>query len=224
MTRAKAVIGAYLGIILFSTFVFLGAGKLAYWQGLLYLVLALTGVTLNQLFAHKDSDLVVERARGAGAGEIWDKRILGVYFLLCIIAFITGGLDSGRFGWSDHVPLAVNISGVFVMLLGQLLLAMAMRENRFFSSTVRLQVERGHRVCDTGLYRVVRHPGYLGMMLALLAFPMVIGSYWAFIPVAFAMLLLIARTVLEDRLLIQALPGYRDYAARTRWRLIPGVF
>ena len=224
LTRARAIIGAYLGVLFFAAFVFLGAWKLAYWQALLYVVLALTGVTLNQVLARKGSDLVVERAHGASAGEAWDKRILGAYFLLSIVAFVTAGLDSGRFGWSGHVPFGVTISGVLLMLLGQLIFAIAMRENEFFSSTVRLQAERGHRVCDTGLYRFVRHPGYLGMMLSLLAFPMVLGSYWAFIPVGFATVLLVARTVLEDRLLLHALPGYRDYAAKTRWRLVPGVF
>lgn len=110
------------------------------------------------------------------------------------------------------------------MVLGQLLFAMAMRENKFFSSTVRLQSERGHRVCDTGLYRFVRHPGYLGMLLSQLSFPLVLGSYWAFVPVGGAVVLLVVRTLLEDRFLLQSLPGYVGYAARTKWRLVPMLF
>jgi protein-S-isoprenylcysteine O-methyltransferase Ste14 len=149
---------------------------------------------------------------------------LGAYFLVSMVAFVTAGLDSGRFGWSGEVPVAVTVAGVVLMLFGQVIFAMAMRENEFFSSTVRLQLERGHRVCDTGLYRLVRHPGYLGMLLSLLAFPMVMGSYWAFVPIAFGAVLLILRTVLEDRLLLDALPGYADYVAKTRWRLVPMVF
>ncbi len=80
------------------------------------------------------------------------------------------------------------------------------------------------QVCDTGLYRVVRHPGYLGMLLSLLAFPLVMNAYWAFLPALLAAALLVARTVLEDRFLMRELHGYADYAARTKWRLIPGVF
>jgi protein-S-isoprenylcysteine O-methyltransferase Ste14 len=224
VTRAKAIVAAYLGVLFFAAFVFLGAWKLAYWQGLLYVGLALTGVTLNQVLARRDSDIAVERIRGAGAGEAWDKRILGAYFLASVVAFVTAGLDSGRFGWSGRVPLGVTVAGVVLMLLGQVVFALAMRENQFFSSTVRLQPERGHRVCDTGVYRFVRHPGYLGMLLSLLAFPMVMGSYWAFVPVGFGEGLLVARTVLEDRLLLRALPGYADYAARTKWQLVPLVF
>lgn len=94
----------------------------------------------------------------------------------------------------------------------------------FFSSTVRIQDEKDHAVCNIGLYRVVRHLGYLGMLMSLLAFPLVMNSYWAFIPAASAAVLLVARTVLEDRLLKADLPGYADYAGRTRWRLVPGIF
>jgi protein-S-isoprenylcysteine O-methyltransferase Ste14 len=108
--------------------------------------------------------------------------------------------------------------------LGQTLFAVAKRENAFFSSTVRIQTERGHQVCDNGLYRVVRHPGYLGMLISLLAFPLVMNSYWAFVPAAIGATLLVVRTVLEDRFLINDLPGYREYANTTRWKLLPGLF
>jgi protein-S-isoprenylcysteine O-methyltransferase Ste14 len=141
-----------------------------------------------------------------------------------VVTFVTAGLDSGRFGWSGDVPLIVTVSGVALMLAGQILFALAKRENEFFSSTAAIQTERGHRVCETGPYRWIRHPGYLGMLLSLLAFPLVLQSYWAFVPAFVGALLLIARTVLEDRFLMERLAGYGPYAARTRWRLLPGVF
>jgi protein-S-isoprenylcysteine O-methyltransferase Ste14 len=89
---------------------------------------------------------------------------------------------------------------------------------------VRIQDDKGHRVCDTGLYGIVRHPGYLGMLLTLLAVPLVLGSYWAFVPAGVAAILLVVRTALEDRFLSAHLPGYAAYAARTRRKLVPGVF
>jgi protein-S-isoprenylcysteine O-methyltransferase Ste14 len=224
VTRTKAIVSAYLGVLFFAAFVFLGAWRIIYWQGLLYIGLALTGVTLNQVLTRNNPDIAVERAKGAGAGVARDKRILAAYFLTSAVAFVTAGLDSGRFRWSGKVPVGVTVAGVVLMLLGQTIFALAKRENEFFSSTVRLQPERGHRVRDTGLYRFVRHPGYLGMLLTLLAFPMVIGSYWAFIPVGFGLVLLVVRTLLEERLLLNALPGYADYAAKTRWRLLPMIF
>ena len=138
--------------------------------------------------------------------------------------FVVAGLDSGRLGWSGPVPRAVTRAGLALMFAGQVVFALSKRENAFFSSTVRIQPERGHRVCDTGPYRVVRHPGYVGMLLSQLAFPLVMASWWAFAPAAVGAALLVARTALEDRFLQAELPGYAEYAARTRWRLVPGVF
>ncbi|MFT3775856.1 MAG: isoprenylcysteine carboxylmethyltransferase family protein [Minicystis sp.] len=224
MTKAKAIVGSYVGVLVLAAPIFLGAWKLAYRQGLLYVGVALVGTTLNHLLVRAGSDITEDRAARAHAGQGWDKRILGAYFLVSVVTFAVAGLDSGRFGWSGRVPAGVAIAGVVSMLVGQLAFAFAKRENAFFSSTVRIQDERGHQVCDTGLYRFVRHPGYLGMLLSLLAFPLLMESFWAFIPASVGALLLIARTRLEDRFLMNRLPGYADYAARTRWRLIPGVF
>lgn len=224
MNRSKAIIASYVGVLLYAGLVFLAAWKLAYWQGILYLVLALIGVTLSHVLVPAGSDITAQRAREARAGQAWDRRLLGAYFLVNVATFLVAGFDSGRYGWSGSVPLAVTVAGVVLMLAGQVIFAVAKRENAFFSSTVRVQDERDHRVCDTGLYRLVRHPGYLGMLLSLLAFPMVLNSYWAFIPASLAAVLLLVRTALEDRLLQTELTGYANYADRTRWRLIPGIF
>lgn len=224
VSRSKAIMASYAGVLFLSAFIFLGAWRLLYWQGLLYVCVALLGTTLNHLLVRKDSDITTERASRAGAGEAWDRLILGAYFFVSIVTFLTAGLDSGRFGWSGSVPLKVAVAGVILMLAGQVLFALAKRENDFFSSTVRIQRERGHRVCETRPYRFVRHPGYLGMLMSLLAFPLVMESYWAFIPASVGALLLVVRTLLEDRFLFERLVGYADYATRTRWRLIPWVF
>ncbi len=224
MGRTKAIIASYVGILVYAGLVFLGAGKFGYWQGILYVALALVGATLSHVLVPRGSEITANRAREANAGQTWDRRLLGAMSLVNIVTFVVAGLDSGRFGWSGSVPIAVTIAGAVLMVAGQTLFAVAKRENEFFSSTVRVQAERGHRVCDTGLYRVVRHPGYLGMLLSLLAFPLVMNAYWSFLPALFAAALLVARTVLEDRFLMRELPGYADYAARTKWRLVPGVF
>ena len=100
----------------------------------------------------------------------------------------------------------------------------ALIENRFFSSVVRIQVERGHAVCDSGPYRIVRHPGYTGNILALLGIVLALSSMWTLIPAAVALIIAVIRTVLEDQTLQDELPGYRDYAQRVRYRLIPGVY
>jgi protein-S-isoprenylcysteine O-methyltransferase Ste14 len=220
----RAIIASYLGVLLFAGLVFLGAWKAAYWQGFLYLALALAGVTLSHILVPAGSTITVDRAREAQAGRDWDRRLLGAYFLVNIVTFLTAGMDSGRFRWTGDVPVGVTVAGAILMVLGQALFAVAKRENAFFSSTVRIQAERGHQVCDTGLYRFVRHPGYLGMLMSQLAFPLVMNSYWAFVPAGIGAGLLVVRTVLEDRFLVEELPGYAEYSNRTRRKLIPGLF
>lgn len=224
MNRTRAIVGSYVGVLAFAAPIFLAAGRIAYWQGILYVSVALVGTTLSHVLMPAGSDLTEDRAARASDGEAWDKRILGAHAALSVVMFAVAGLDSGRYGWSGSMPVAASIAGAVVMFVGQVVFALAKRENAFFSSTVRIQEERGHRVCDTGLYRVVRHPGYLGMVVSLLAFPVVMASYWAFAPACVGASLLVARTVLEDRFLRERLPGYAEYAARTRWRLVPGVF
>ncbi|HUX17444.1 MAG TPA: isoprenylcysteine carboxylmethyltransferase family protein [Phycisphaerae bacterium] len=224
MEKTKAIIASYVGVLLYSALVFLGAWKIAYWQGLLYVVLALVGTTLSHILVPAGSTISADRAREARAGRDWDKRLLGAYFLVNGVTFLMAGLDSGRFGWTGDVAVGVTVAGASLMLSGQALFAVAKRENAFFSSTVRIQTERGHQVCDEGLYRFVRHPGNLGMLTSLLAFPLVMNSYWAFVPAGIGAILLVVRTVLEDRFLVDELPGYRDYTNTTRWKLLPGLF
>lgn len=224
MSKSRAILASYVGTLAYSSFIFLGAWRIRYWQGLLYVVVAVVGVTLSHLLVREDSDVTVQRASRVRAGEDWDKRILFAFFLLTVVMFVTAGLDSGRFGWSGKVPAQVTLGGVALMLAGQVLFALAKRENDFFSSTAVIQTERGHRVCEAGPYRLVRHPGYLGMLMSLLAFPLVVQSYWAYLPASVGALLLVVRTVLEDRFLTERLAGYAQYTARTRWRLLPGVF
>jgi protein-S-isoprenylcysteine O-methyltransferase Ste14 len=111
-----------------------------------------------------------------------------------------------------------------LITFGYAFAAWAVAENRFFSSVVRIQTERGHVVCDSGPYRYVRHPGYAGNILAVFGIVLALGSVWALIPAAVASIIAVIRTVLEDQTLQEELPGYRGYARRVRYRLIPGIY
>jgi protein-S-isoprenylcysteine O-methyltransferase Ste14 len=224
MGKARATAASYVGVLVFSSVIFVAAGRVVFWPGILYVALALVGTTLNHLLVPADSELTATRIEEAATGEIWDRRLLALYFVLSIVTFAVAGLDAGRFGWSGAFPLWVTILGAVVLLAGQVLFALAKRENAFFSATVRIQSERDHAVCTTGPYRFVRHPGYLGMLLTSIAFPLVVGSYWAYVPTALGVAVLAVRTHLEDSLLARQLPGYSEYMSMTRWRVVPGLF
>jgi protein-S-isoprenylcysteine O-methyltransferase Ste14 len=133
------------------------------------------------------------------------------------------GLDH-RLGWSVTFPLWVNILGFILIGFGYALAVWAMVENRFFSGVVRIQADRGHVVCDSGPYRIVRHPGYVGNILPLPGIVMALGSVWTLIPASIALIITMIRTALEDCTLQEELPGYRDFAQRVRYRLFFGIW
>jgi protein-S-isoprenylcysteine O-methyltransferase Ste14 len=154
----------------------------------------------------------------------WDKVLAPLMAVsISFPLFIVAGLDH-RWGWSPVFPTWLNILGLVMVSVGYALAVWALVENPFFSSTVRVQWERGHVVCDTGPYRIVRHPGYAGNMLPLAGIALALGSLWTLIPAVVAFIIAVIRTRLEDRTLQEELPGYRDYARRVRYRLIPGIY
>ena len=111
-----------------------------------------------------------------------------------------------------------------LITLGYSFACWAMVENRFFSGVVRIQTDRGHVVCDSGPYHIVRHPGYIGNILALAGIVLALSSIWTIVPAMIAFVIAVVRTALEDRTLQEELPGYKEYAQRVRYRLIPGLY
>jgi protein-S-isoprenylcysteine O-methyltransferase Ste14 len=154
----------------------------------------------------------------------WDRVLAPLMALsLGLPLFVVAGLDH-RFGWSPHFPIWLNVIGLVLAAAGYAFGSWAFAENRFFSAVVRVQTERGHVVCDTGPYRIVRHPGYAGNTLPPFAMVAALGSVWTLIPAAVALVVTLVRTALEDRTLRQELPGYQQYAHRVPYRLWPGVY
>ena len=163
----------------------------------------------------------VENIQNAKA---WDKVLaplmaVSLVFPMVIIA----GLDH-RYNWSSEFLLWLIVTGFILIALGYAFASWALVENRFFSSVVRIQTDRGHVVCDSGPYRFVRHPGYAGNILPLFGIVLALGSVWTLIPAAAALIITGIRTGLEDQTLQEELPGYPNYARRVRYRLIPGIY
>ena len=129
-----------------------------------------------------------------------------------------------RFGWTEGMPLALQISALALAALAYALVVWATASNAFFSQVVRIQDDRGHTVATGGPYRILRHPGYVATIIFELATPILLGSLWALIPGGFAALFFVVRTALEDKMLHEELPGYTDYAQQTRYRLLPSVW
>jgi protein-S-isoprenylcysteine O-methyltransferase Ste14 len=171
----------------------------------------------------RNPDLLAER-RNVKSGKQWDKPIVAIVVLLGPVAtWVTAGLDT-RFHWSDAMPPSAFLAGIVVGVLSAGLVAWAMYSNRFFSSVVRIQKDRGHVVVTTGPYRFVRHPGYTGIAAFTLATPLILNSRWAFVPAVVTAVVTGLRTVLEDRTLHNELDGYAEYARRVKYRLVPPIW
>ncbi len=203
------------------------AGDLGWWQAWIYSLLILAAGIGGRMWAEqRHPGLTAERQNIANIqnAKAWDKVLaplmaVSVSYPMVIVA----GLDH-RYNWSPEFPLWINVIGFILIAFGYAFAAWAVAENRFFSSMVRIQTDRGHVVCDTGPYRFVRHPGYSGNILPLFGIVLALDSVWTLIPAAVALIITVIRTVLEDQTLQEELPGYRDYARRVRYRLIPGIY
>jgi protein-S-isoprenylcysteine O-methyltransferase Ste14 len=178
----------------------------------------------TRLVLRKAPEVALERAKPGHGAKGWDKALLAFGLLLNLVTLVVAGLDSGRFHWVPQLARGWSIVGIVLTTVGTGIFLWAMKENRFFSAVVRIQTERGHSVCTTGPYAVVRHPGYAGMIIGTLGLPCLFTSAWSAIIASLSVVLLVVRTRLEDATLEQELAGYGDYQRATRFRLIPGVW
>ena len=222
--KTSYLIKHFFGTFIFFAVIFVSAGRIDYPQGLIYVSLGLIMAILNYTVLRIDPELLKERSKPGDGTKKWDKTILGLSFLVTISMYIIAGLDTGRFHWSPEFHWSICLPGIILTASGQLLFLIAQKQNRFFSSTVRIQTDREHVVCDTGLYKTVRHPAYLGSIIQAAGFPLLFGSLWSIIPVSVLITLFIIRTALEDRTLRNELKGYPEYSDKTRYKIIPFIW
>lgn len=214
-----------IGALFVAVILFVSSGHLDWpmaWV-LVGVYLIWTGATALTVIP-TNPEMLAERTGPKAGTKKWDMVILSIIGVAEMTKYVVAGLDM-RWGWSSQFPLAPQLAGVVVAVLGQdVLLTWSMAANAFFAQTVRIQKDRGQTVVTGGPYRYVRHPGYVGSILFQIATPLMLGSLWAFIPAGLAALLLVVRTALEDKTLLEELDGYEEYAQQTRYRLLPGIW
>ena len=222
---SRIVLNQVLGSVLIpatiGAIVFLAAGRVDLptvwaWLGIMFALIVASAVVLPP-------DLLRERQRPGSEGRVHDHHRAFVIPLM-VLSWVVGGMDLGRLHWSDTIPMWLRIAGLVGYAASVSVMLWAMRTNRFFSSVIRLQRERDHQTITGGPYRFVRHPGYTGMIAALICAGLALGSWIALVPAFGAALLFLRRTLNEDNMLRRDLAGYADYATRVRCRLVPGVW
>jgi len=216
----SAYVQSTIFLALAALALFGSAGTLAIPQFWLYLAI-LAGMTVASL-AILDPDLIRERMRPGGRRPPLSLQLAG---LVPVAHWTVAGLDCGRWHWSDTVPVSLQAIGFIAVVAGLALFFWAISVNRFFSSVARIQTDRGQHVVDVGPYALVRHPGYAAALLFIIGSGLALGSWLAAaLLIVLSVPMLLRRAVHEDRMLQAELAGYRDYADRVRWRLIPGFW
>ncbi len=197
-----------------------------WWQAWAYALVSILSFVVSRVLAgRRHPDLLKERARFMQAKDTkpWDKVLAPLLGIGSILIPVVAGVDK-YYALSPVSHPTLHLLALTGILLGYGFSSWALIENRFFSGTVRIQTERGHHVISTGPYRILRHPGYAGGLLGYICIPLLLDSLWAWIPTILLMTVMIVRTALEDRTLQAELPGYKEFAQKTRYRLIPGIW
>jgi len=218
------IVTGFIGLGLFVGLWFAIAGRVTWWQGWAFLItfIAFVSVLVWRL-SKLDPELVRERNQPAEKAEPWDRAVMGIYTAALFILLIVTALDGGRYLWSS-VPLVIQLLGWLLVIAACLMVWHVMMTNAYLSSWARLQEDRGQVVVQKGAYWRIRHPMYLGIIMAFLGIPLILGSWWAMIPSIVIIGLFVYRTYREDLMLIHGLTGYAEYTERVRYRLLPGIW
>ncbi len=219
--------GIVFAYLLVPSILFAIGRDLGWWQAWVFSSLAMvSGVGSRIAAERRHPGIMAERFRLGRGQDVkrWDRVLAPLMAFTLLYPLVVVAAVDHLFDWTAALPAWVNIVALIAIGLGYGLAVWALVENRFFSAVTRIQADRGHEVCDTGPYRYVRHPGYAGNIVPLFAIGLALNSWWALVPGLFALGVSLVRTVLEDRTLLEELPGYRAYASRVRYRLVPGIW
>lgn len=213
-----------LGLAVFTMLWFGVAGRVTWWQGWAFLLTFIIYVSILVWRLSKvNPELVRERNLPADKAEAWDRVVMGIYIVILVVLLIVSALDGGRYVWSD-IPLGVQMIGWILLIVAGVIVWHVMMTNAYLSSWARIQDDRGQVVIQEGMYRRIRHPMYLGIMVSFLGIPLLLNSWWAMIPSVVIVGLFVYRTYREDQMLIDGLAGYTEYTEKVRYRLLPGIW
>lgn len=223
---ARMLVQTVVWLAITGALLFVSAGTLSWPQAWIFLA-EIGGLGLISGFAIGKRDPALLRERMAApiqkGQKSWDKLVLVVLFTLWMSQYVVIGLDAVRFHWSD-VPVWLEVAGGLAIALGLYAFHVVLRANTFAAPVVKIQSERKHQVVSTGPYAYVRHPMYAGAVPLIVGTPLLLGSWWGLLWAAAMIALLGYRAVKEEDMLKAELGGYDAYAARVRYRLVPGVW
>lgn len=222
--QIKAVGSLAATLLAMGGLMFLPAGTLYWDRGWRFILLFLALTAAAMIYIRRvNPEILVVRRRFQSGSKRWDVVVATLTIMSMAAILPVAGLDDGRFRWSE-LPEWVVWLACFLFAASYAWIAWAQAVNRHFELTVRIQTDRGHKVIDSAPYAIMRHPGYIGAAGFVIGTALALGSLWALVPAAVAIVLLIGRTLAEEATLAAELPGYSDYMRRIRWRWVPGLW
>jgi len=205
----------FLGVL-----ILLPAGTINYWQVYVYLAVLVIPMLFVLFYFLRNDPQFLERRTRAKEKEKQQIIIQITFSFILLSGFIISGFDR-RFGWSD-IPFSIVLLADIIILLGYLIIFFVFKQNSYASRVV--EVDKNQKVISTGLYGIVRHPMYIGVLIMFIPTPIALGSYWGLIPMATFPLALVFRILNEENVLRKELPGYKEYCQKIKYRLIPFVW
>lgn len=220
---AKGLLSAALGLVAFGLLLFVSAGTIHYWQAWVFLAVFALSTWIPSVYLMRTNPAALERRMRAGPAaetRTLQRILITLVYISFPAMFIISALDC-RFGWS-LVPPSVSVIGDVLVAIGLGLSMLVIIQNGYAAANI--TVESGQQLASTGLYRLVRHPMYLGNVVLMLGIPLALGSYWGLLLVVPGVIVLVLRIRDEEGLLEEELSGYREYERTVHYRLLPYVW
>jgi protein-S-isoprenylcysteine O-methyltransferase Ste14 len=220
-----AVIAPFRWMIFSAIAFYSAAGTIRVTRFWIYLGIVFIGAIISAVIAVKFTpELMNQRGKRNPGTKKWDLFLVIPFILILIVIVpLIAGFDLVRFQWT-YLGYPYLIAGLCLYVVSFFIIQWSMIVNKHFETTVRIQNDRDHKVITSGPYKIIRHPGYTGMVLTSISLPLLLGSIYAFIPVCISLILLLIRTYKEDATLQAELDGYSEYVKITKYRLIPFVW
>lgn len=214
----KRLIQIFFTLLIQSIILFVSAWTLKWHWAWVFISTGIVILIINLIVI--PTVVIEERGKKKENVKKWDKILTTINIFPMLGIYLLAGLDY-KFNWSIDLSIKIHIAGLVFFFLGSMIFTWSMVSNKFFSTMVRIQEERKHQVATGGPYKYVRHPGYVGFIIMVLATPIALGSLYAVSMSVIVVLILIIRTTFEDKTLKNELKGYIEYSENVKYKLVP---
>ncbi len=222
-TAVRLTASSVFGLATFGFLLFVPAGTLRYWQAWVFIAVFTVTSMVPTIYLARTNPAALRRRMHSGprAETRTVQKIIMIGFSVDLFAMMAFSAFDHRMGWST-VPVWLCLLGDVLVAAGLGIAMLVIIQNSYAAATI--TVEPGQTLASGGLYKFVRHPMYVGDLVMMVGMPLALGSYWGLLFVIPSVLLLVFRILDEEKLLAGELPGYREYARRVRYRLVPNVW